>query len=465
MTAVGLVVRLAGLGDRLSADEGYTWLVSSAGSWGVLLDRLAAYENAPALYYLLLAPLPHGDEAWLRLPAVLAGVAAIPVLYAAVRPIGGERAGLLAALGLAVAPYAVSFSNYARGFTLADLGLLVALAAVVRLATGSDARWWWVYGGGAVVALWSQYDSALFLAALVAALLATRARPWREVVLGGALPALALLPWLPELLRGLDAIDQSKVSPVYPGLSPASLRDVTAALAFGEHGSANAAGLRWLQALAILTTLGLATRGLSPNRPPPAGGQVQSGRIAGKRSGPAPGRGQSLLVGVVVGAAGLHALVAAIGPDVFHQRYLTELVPVAIGVGAIGLARVPRAVPFAAMALAALGIAVFAQRHGRELEPDVAALAPLVASAGERVVLTNSAVIAYYLRELDPRLDRPFGLGDGYEARCAARCPVALAIVDDTRVAGGARPGPGPRQAFGPIVVRLNPQEAARLGR
>ena len=411
---MAVVVRLAAVGDRLSADEGYTWLVASAGSWDALLDRLAAFENTPPLYYLLIAPLPLGDEAWLRLPAFVAGVAAVPVLYAVVRPLGGERAGLLAALGLAVAPYAVSFSNYARGFTLADLGLLVAVAAVVRLALGGGTRWWWVYAAGAAAALYAEYDSALFLAALLAALAATRTRTPGEVALRGALPFLALLPWLPELVRGLDAIDETKASPVYPGPSPGSLRDLVAALTFGEHGSADAAGVRWAQALVVLGGLGAAAWWLR-------------------------GRGLTLVLiaGTAVGTLVLHAALAVVGPDVFHQRYLTELVPLAAALAAIAIAQVPRLVPVAAVALLALSAAVFVQRHDRELEPPVPAV-----SSGP--VLTNSAVVAYYLRDLDVQVDRPFGLGPG------ALCEDCV-VVDDVRVAGGAR---GPGRATGPFVVR-----------
>ena len=73
-------------------------------------------------------------------------------------------------------------------------------------------------------------------------------------------------------------------------------------------------------------------------------------------------------------------------------------------------------------------------------------------------MLTNSAAMAFYLRELQPRLDRPFGLGRGLDAACAPpRCETAFAIVDDTRVAGGLRPGPGERSVFGPLAVRLEP--------
>jgi hypothetical protein len=65
-------------------------------------------------------------------------------------------------------------------------------------------------------------------------------------------------------------------------------------------------------------------------------------------------------------------------------------------------------------------------------------------------VLTNSAVVAYYLRDRHPALDRPFGLGPGREGRTAP----PYAVVDDSRVGDGPRPGPGRRAAVGPIVIR-----------
>src|SRR3954471_21702326 len=134
---LALACRLAGVGDRLSADEGYSWLVASAPDPGAFLELLARYENTPPLLYLLLSPLPlHDDEVWLRLPSLLAGVATVPVLYAAVRALLGTRAALLSALALAVAPYAVSFSNYARGFSLCVLGLVVALWGAAWLGKG-----------------------------------------------------------------------------------------------------------------------------------------------------------------------------------------------------------------------------------------------------------------------------------------------------------------------------------------
>ena len=439
----GLIVRLAGVGDRLSADEGYSWLVGSAESADAFLDRLAAYENTPPLFYLLLTPLPLDDEAWLRLPSLVASTAAIGVLYAIVRPLLGTPAALLAALGLAVAPYHVSFANYSRGFMLAGLGVLLATWGVARLAEGGRRRWWWLYAAGTVLALYAEYDAGLALAALVAVLLWVGRPPRREVLLFGALPAVALAPWLGQLARSLDALDATKVAPVYPGPGPGALRDVAVPLAFGEHGAIGSNVLRWLQLAAVLAVVGCALWLLWRG--------TERHRLAAR-----------LLGGVLLGTLALHAIVALAGPDLFAQRYLTVLIPLATALVAGGVAALPwrPAVPVAAAALAAAGVAVFAERSGRELEPDLAPVQAAVLASPPRAVLTNSATVAFYLPGLPVVVDRPFGLGPGSEGSCPPGC----VVVDDTRVAGGARAGEGVRRRIGPFVVRAAPAAPPRSG-
>ena len=438
---LALVVRLAGVGDRLSEDEGFSWLVASAPDAGAFLDRLAAYENTPPLFYLLLTPLPLDDEHWLRVPSLVASVAAVPVLYLAVRPLLGTPAALLAALGLAVAPYAVSWSNFSRGFMLANLGLLVALWAIVRLAGGADRRWWWLYAAGAVLAIYSEYDAVLFLGALVAAYAWLAPGRRLEIVGLGALPLLALVPWLGEFTRSLDALDESKAAPIYPSPSLTSLRDSIVPLFAGEHGSANAAWLRTLQFAAIAGAIAAAVALL---------------RRGGRRDALA------LLGLTALGTLALHAVATLLGPDIFAQRYLSSLIPLTAALLAGGVAALrPRAsVPLAAIMLLGLGAAVFVQRTGRELEPDMAPVAALIEKSGDRKVLTNSARVAFYLRDFEPRLDRPLGFGLDAEDACGARCPSRLAIVDDSRAPAGVRSGPGETHVFGPLHVRLRPGAA-----
>lgn len=435
---LALVVRLAGIGDRLSEDEGFSWLVASAPDAGTFLDRLAAYENTPPLFYLLLSPLPLDDEHWLRLPSLIASIACVPVLYLAVRPLLGTKAALLSALGLAVAPYAINWSNFSRGFMLANLGLLIALWAVVRLASGGERRWWWVYAGGAILAIYSEYDSLLFLAALMVSLLVIAPRPRSEIVLFGALPVLALAPWIPEFMRGLEALDESKAAPTYPAPSLESLRDSIVPLFLGEHGASDSRALRAGQFWLITASLAAAVA------------------LLDQRSK----RTVIWLFGVTpLGVFALHALAAPVGPDIFHQRYLTSLIPLGVALLAGGIALVPwrPAVPVATAALLLMGVAVFVQRHGRELEPDMEPVEALIENSGEREVLTNSARVAFYLRELEPQLDRPLGFGADAEERCEPGCP-PLAIVDDSRAPAGVREGPGESHRFGPLYVRLRPK-------
>jgi 4-amino-4-deoxy-L-arabinose transferase-like glycosyltransferase len=425
---VAVAVRIPGLGDALSDDEGYSWLVASAPDPSAFLDRLAAYENTPPLFYLLLTPLPLDDEVWVRLPSFVAGVASVAVLYAVVRPLLGTRAALLSALALAVAPYHVSFSDHARGFVLAGLGLLLALWAAARLAQGGRRGWWWLYAAGAALALYTEYNAAVFLAAIVGALLLVGVPRRREALALGVLPAAAFLPWLHQLHRSLDALDETKVSPIYPEPGPRALRDVLVPLAFGEHGAAHSTGLRWLQLAAVLVVV--------------VGGAVVMWRRA-------PRAAFWLLPAAGLFTLAAHAVIAPAGPDVFAQRYLTILIPVGAALVGAGVAMVPwrGAAAVAAALLAAAGVAVFVQRLDRELEPDLRKLEPVV---GQRPVLTNSATVAFYLRDHHPLVDRPFGLLPGREPECPS-----CAIVDDSRVAGGVRPGPGRRVRVGPVVVRL----------
>ena len=450
IVALAVVVRLAGLGDRLSDAEGYSWLVASAPSVDVFFDRLADYENTPPLFYALLAPLPHGDEAWLRLPALLPALACVPVAYCVVRPLLGARVALLSALALAVAPFHVSYSNYSRGFMLAALGLLLAAWAVARLAESRRARWWWLYLAGATLALHSEYDALLFLAPLLCLPALWRRRGWKEVVLLGALPLATLLPLAGEMLHGLDQLDVTKLTPPSPDLSPATLRDSLVSLFTGTHGLAGSAVLRALQLVALIGALALSATWL----------WRRSGRLA--QLDPVQ-RDVAFWLLVVVPAAAvvLHAAVSSPGPEIFDSRYLVGLIPFACALVAVGVEALPwrPATPLAVACLLALAVAVFVQRYDRELQPDVAPAGELVRSSGARTALTNSPVVAYYLHDgrADVRLDRPFGLGNEEPGCIPAACRRPLAIVEDVRLPGGLRAGPGDVAPFGPIVIRLVP--------
>ena len=436
IVALGLTLRLADAGTRLSHDEGYSWLVASAGSWHTFLHRLAIYENTPPLFYLLLAPLPLNSEVWLRLPSIIAGAAMIPVLYLLVKPLLGTRAALLAALGLAVAPFAVSYSDYARGFMVAGLGVLVALLAAQRLAMGgSRRRWWTVFVVAGIWRLYSEFYTALYVAAIIGALLVIGTPARRETLIVGALPFLAFLPWIPQVVDSHDALGATKI-PFY-GVSPTPglIRNAIVPLVFGEHGSASSSSVRDLQALIIVAVVAYAC--------------VWVWRRASRQA-------FWLLAGVLIAGVVLQLVVTAVETNIFTGALSDDADPTRRGDRRGGARRAPLASHGAARG-GGDGRARSRDLHppGRkEYEPNVAEAVAIAQSHGYRMIITNSAVVAFYGRRLDVVVDRPMGLGPGIESRCAPRC----AVIDDARN-GGVRPGPGPTLGIGPIVVRFPPRE------
>lgn len=72
---------------------------------------------------------PH--PAAIRLPAFLAGIAAIPLISVLCRRFGTDHSGILAPLGMAILPYLILFSTNARGYSL--LVLLTVLLVILLL--------------------------------------------------------------------------------------------------------------------------------------------------------------------------------------------------------------------------------------------------------------------------------------------------------------------------------------------
>jgi 4-amino-4-deoxy-L-arabinose transferase-like glycosyltransferase len=437
---VGAVLRLDGIGAHLSDAEGYSYLVGSAPSAGAFLRRLAGYENTPPLFYLLLTPLPLGHTAWLRVPAAIPGALIPLALFAAVRRPLGDRVALLAAAIAAVAPFAVSYSDYSRGFMLEGLACIVALGAMLRVIDGtSSRRWWLLYFGAAAVALYTEYIAIIFLVALTVGAAWGRRDRLRTAALS-VLPLAALLPWAGQFERAQDALNHTKVSPTFPGPSLGSLRDVSVRLVVGEHGAGASAGVRWLEFVVVIAVVAVVAVVL------------RRAAAAGGSSSPAT---RAVLMIATTAALVLigSAIAPAFGTEIFNERYLTVLIPLGAALIAVAVGQLDARGLWvgAGVAVAIVGVAVFIQRFGREYEPDLAPVRTVVTALHPRMVLTNSAVVAYYLRRLPVVVDRPFGLGVGREASCPSPC----VIVEDTRVPGGARPGPGPSRLVGPFEVRL----------
>jgi len=435
---LAVVIRFVDIGSPLGSDDGYSYIVGAAPTVHAFLERLAGSENTPPLFYLLLEPLPIGRPIWLLLPAVLPGAVLCALLYLAVRRPLGERVALLAALAVAVAPLLVTYSDAARAFMLGDVALLIALGAILRLDEKASPRWWLVYVLAGIVSVYSEYDSAIFLLALTASALWLGRGDRRRMAVLGPAPILALIPWIPQLLRAQDALNRTKVAPASPPPSLPALRDVVVTLALGEYGGTTNLVLRWLE-VAVFAAVAAAVIMVLRRQAARAGGRA----------------GRAILLSASTGVLDLlgHAIAGAAGINVFDSRYLTILIPLtAVLAAAAVVATGRRAIlVLGAALLVALGAIGIVKRYHRDFQPDLTPVRNLAEALHARTVLTNSSVVVYYLRSLGPALDRPFNLGQGRGRTCARPC----LIIDDRRIPGPPRPVTDSHTAIGPFLLTL----------
>ena len=208
IVAIGIVLRLAGLGGQsFWVDEAFT-AVDIHRPLGDIVPRLRAEESTPPLYFWAAWGWTHvfgdGDFA-LRSLSLVFGVATIPVAFALGASLAGSGAGLGAAALTAVSPYMVWYSQEARAYALfALLGLLSVLALVEVDRRDGDRAATAVWGVICALALATHYFAAVLVWPEAAWLLWRRRTRFAEIVVG----ALAAL----QLALVTIAVDQSSNS-------------------------------------------------------------------------------------------------------------------------------------------------------------------------------------------------------------------------------------------------------------
>lgn len=232
--AIALALRVPLL-DRPSLwyDEAVTWSQSN-GSLGHLFATVAA-DNHPPLHHLLLwlwIPLFGDSESALRSPSLIAGIAAVWLLYVLGKELGGRRAGLAAAFLLAISPFHIWYSAEARMYAVfAAAGLAFFYCLIRCLKTGSPGAMLLTAVLGALF-LYSHVYAAFAFAAVGAMLLIGLLRyrmsapqgPDQRARLVRSLAALAIsgaafLPWLLVLLQRAGDVASKGFWIADPGLA------------------------------------------------------------------------------------------------------------------------------------------------------------------------------------------------------------------------------------------------------
>ncbi len=142
VTAAGGILRFYQIGrNGFWLDEAFSvWMAAHPAP--ALFDWLTRIDQHPPLYYTLLHLwLQAGDEAgYVRALSAVFSTLTIPVLFLTANRIAGPRAGLIAAVILALAPFHVRFAQEARMYALLMLTASLATLALTYLLTDPRRR-------------------------------------------------------------------------------------------------------------------------------------------------------------------------------------------------------------------------------------------------------------------------------------------------------------------------------------
>ena len=353
IAAAGFALRAATFGDSLFGDELATeWTASRSGLGGVIDAVRSEQELTPPLYYLLASLTREiGDPlASVRLPSLLAGTLAIPLVYLLGARTVSRPAALVGTALFALNQFLIFHSVEARAYMLALLGVLLATLALLE-ALSSGRRVWWVgYAALSALCLYAHYTTAFTLVVLAAWALWAHPRRWRALALANAAAALAFLPWIGAWLD--DA--RSPLAEINATLAPFTFErsiDEWVRLAVGrpQAGLGSVVG----DASLLLVALGFAIAALG------LAIAVVRGRLSVGR--PDPRSGPVLLVALAVAAPLGAALFSALGNDILIGRNISASLPyVALLAGALLAAETVVALRTAACVLALAGFAIAA---------------------------------------------------------------------------------------------------------
>jgi 4-amino-4-deoxy-L-arabinose transferase-like glycosyltransferase len=371
LTVLGAVLRVLVAGQSLFGDELSTyWIVSTNDLPGVVSIVQDKIEITPPLYFVAAWLTTQVDVSpeLLRAPSLLAGTAAIPLVYLIGLRTVGRSAALVAAAFAALGPFMIYYSAEARAYQLALVLVLLATLALLTVLERGGARWWLAYGACMCAAAYAHYTCVFALAAQLCWVLWAHPEARRPALLTCTGALLAYVPWLPGFVDDLGMPDSRIMSELSP------LTWFTARLTV-EHWSVGypyvtiGSELRDLPGISGLTlqALGLALG---------AGGAA----VGAWRARARPGRRLVLVVALALSAPLGELAVTLIGTNMFTVRNLAVSWPwFALVLAAVLVAAGPR-LRFVAAGLVLAGFALSAMKmvEARFQRPDFAAAAAII---------------------------------------------------------------------------------------
>jgi hypothetical protein len=387
------------------ADQGHDMLVLR----GLVHDGVIPLLGPPTsigdfhhgvLYYYLLAPaaaLGGSDPLWVVAEIALAGVAAVAVTWWLARSIGGEVAGAVAGVLMAVSASAIDESTFIWNPNLIALSSSVALAAAWRARTSGRARWWVVAAVGVIVTMHCHVLGVILLPPVLGVALVDlrerrtgagqEARRIRLALAAGL--GLVALSYVPLLVHELEfnwselRAAAEFLAAAGGGGTPLPARFLIVALrvlAWPLTGLITDAPLAaLLAAAAVIASLALAWR--SPLAVERFAARWFTATLAWT------------ILALTFAAGSLATVIAGLPNDHYHA-FADPVVFVSVGLGVAGLTRWRRGARPVGAAAAAVGLAATAAFNVTIWPPTVAADGgrPAADAAAVRVLRTTSSI-------------------------------------------------------------------------
>ena len=220
ITFLAFLFRLPSFTDALFIDELSTYQVVNGRSIGDMFTLIHSDQEAtPPLYFLFAWVSQYlGDSSmWLRLPSLLAGLAAIPLTYLLGLRLTSRPASLVATGVMALSPFLIFFATEARTYSVSMLMCLVSTYALVRATDdGKERKWWVVYAVFTAAAMYSHYTSIFLLVGQAGWALIARRGTLVPLIVASAGAALLFVPWLPGYIEDSDSITAQNIGVIWP---------------------------------------------------------------------------------------------------------------------------------------------------------------------------------------------------------------------------------------------------------
>lgn len=412
MIVLTVIVVLAGYlrfhglaADSVWRDE-TTSLAQSSGSIFDIITATAR-DNYPPLHNFVLAVTVKllGDGPFaLRLPSAIFGLLSVPALYWVGTMVSNRVAALIAAFLLAVAPFAIYYSQEARPYALLMLAAILFAGTTFAFLRSASRAWGAAVFFAAVALLYAHPYGALTWAAIAAAALAiivARPQAGGATALSWLLLQAAILiafsPWLVVFVHRALALEQSGFWIPQPTLSFVliQLQDVA---------GATPAAVLLIAAAAVAFV-----RPVSSDEPSPL---ARPRAVPLRLGATAP---MLLLLAWLALPVAAALIISSLGTPIFYDRYLIGGLPPLVLLAGAGLGRfVTRfstglLVTGFAVVVALLG-AAFGTPPPREDWRGLSAYLSAHLNAGDCVLFVDrdsAQAVEYYLRkpfcELYPR--------------------------------------------------------------